>query len=221
MSQEREVVLSGVIGPQWMGLIGNEVIESQMRAIASKGQRPVLRIHSEGGDLLEAMAIYATVQRYDAEVRIESLAASSASYIAMASRHVRIAENGLVMIHDPWVVAIGSASELRKMADTLDVHGDAVAQRYAAKANRDVDEVRRAMKKETWFTAQQALEWGLVDEVGPAQSTGQITISGRFCRQPPPQDLVQVAAPRETERDKMIRRLAAAVRNIRSLTTSM
>lgn len=126
-----------------------------------------VRINSPGGSVFDGYAIFNALKSRAANVttKIEGVAASMASIIALAGSKVTAAANSIVMIHNPCSGACGESEDLRKMADLLDkITGQLVAI-YAAKTGLPDAEVRAAMDMETWFTAAEAKEWGLVDEI--------------------------------------------------------
>jgi ATP-dependent protease ClpP protease subunit len=98
-------------------------------------------------------------------VDIDGLAASIASIVAMAGDEIRIAHNGYMMIHDPWSVIGGTADDFRQMADTMDKIRDTLLQTYCKREGADEETLSSMMSAETWLTAQEALEQGLVDTV--------------------------------------------------------
>ena len=126
-----------------------------------------LRINSPGGQVFDGFAIYSALQAHEAEVhvKIDGLAASIASIIAMAGDTVEIGPNAFVMIHDPSSYAFGNAADLRKEADLLDKLRDAIAKVYADKSGKPLDQIKAKMAEETWFTGDEALEFGLVDSI--------------------------------------------------------
>ncbi len=126
-----------------------------------------LRIHSPGGEVFDGNAIYNALKRHPGgvEVQIEGLAASMATVISLAGLPVKMAANGFYMIHNPWGVAMGDASELRDQAELLDKIRFSMVGAYAAKSGRTPEEIEKWMDAETWFTAEEALEAGFVDEV--------------------------------------------------------
>ena len=129
-----------------------------------------VRINSPGGSVFDGYAIFNALKSRAANVttRIEGLAASMASIIALAGSKVTAAANSIVMIHNPLGGVMGEAEEMRKMADVLDKLTSQLAGIYAAKTGLSEADVRAAMDAETWFTAAEAKEWGLVDEVDEA-----------------------------------------------------
>lgn len=125
-----------------------------------------LRINSPGGSVIDGTAIFNALQRHSATVitHIDGLAASMASVIAMAGDEVRMADNALLMIHNPWTMSIGDADELRKDADLLDKMRDIILSSYA-RSQYEPDELKDLMDAETWFTAKEALDAGFIDAI--------------------------------------------------------
>jgi ATP-dependent protease ClpP protease subunit len=134
---------------------------------AAKAQRPLVRIHSRGGDVLDSLAIRSFLASLDTTVEIFGVAASAASYIATAGRKVRIVENGFVMVHAPWGATMGTSSDMRETADLLDKMETTYVSGYRQKTGKDEATVRGWMAKDTWMTAQEAKDAGLVDEILP------------------------------------------------------
>lgn len=128
-----------------------------------------LHINSPGGSVFEGIAIYNMLKQNSARINvyIDGLAASIASVIAMSGDAIFMPSNSMMMVHNPWVMAIGNASELRKQADDLDQITKSSIQTYLAKAGDKLDEktLTQLMDDETWLTAQEAVDYGLADEV--------------------------------------------------------
>lgn len=128
-----------------------------------------LHINSPGGSVFEGIAIYNMLKQNSARINvyIDGLAASIASVIAMSGDAIFMPSNSMMMVHNPWVMAIGNASELRKQADDLDQITKSSIQTYLAKAGDKLDEktLTQLMADETWLTAQEAVDYGLADEV--------------------------------------------------------
>lgn len=126
-------------------------------------------INSLGGSVLEGTAIYNQLRRHPAHktVYVDGFACSIASVIAMAGDKVVMPKNTMMMIHNPWTVAMGNASELRKQADDLDTIAEASRQAYLVKANGKLDESKliEMLDAETYLTAKQCIEYGLADEL--------------------------------------------------------
>lgn len=127
----------------------------------------VVRINSGGGSAFDGFAIYNALRSHDARVTtiVEGYAASAASLIALAGDDVVMRPASELMIHEAWTAAAGPAADMRKVADELDRLNGLVAGVYAEKAGTPVDMWREAMRIETWFTPDEAVESGLVDRV--------------------------------------------------------
>lgn len=128
-----------------------------------------LHINSMGGSVFEANAIVNYLRRLKADTiaYVDAFACSAASAIACACDMVVMPRNSVMMIHNPWTVAIGNAKELRKAADDLDVLSEAFATVYLDKADGKLDEKRltKLLDEETYLTAEQAYDLGLCDEI--------------------------------------------------------
>jgi ATP-dependent Clp endopeptidase proteolytic subunit ClpP len=127
----------------------------------------LLKIHSPGGEVFDGNAIFNSLKRRAADVvvQIEGIAASMATVISLAGHHVKMAANGFYMIHNPWGMAMGDAAELRDQAELLDKIRSNMVGAYAAKSGQSPEQIKEWMDAETWFTAEQALAAGFVDEI--------------------------------------------------------
>lgn len=125
-------------------------------------------INSLGGSVLEGTAIYNQLKRHKAHktVYIDGFACSIASVIAMAGDKVIMPKNTMMMIHNPWTMAVGNAKELRKQADDLEAVGEASRQAYLMKAGDKLpeDKLIEMLDAETYLTAEKCVEYGLADE---------------------------------------------------------
>lgn len=140
---------------------------SYLAQLAGAHGELTVRINSPGGAVSDGIAIYNALARFPGRVAvlIDGLAASIASLIAMAGDTVQIADNALLMIHAPWTITEGDAAELRDVADVLDLHAEAMVSGYAEKSGKSRAEILKIMNQETWFTAEEALAAGFVDEI--------------------------------------------------------
>jgi ATP-dependent Clp protease, protease subunit len=147
-----------------------------------------VRINSPGGSLFDGVAIYNALKRHDARVTvwIDGIAASIASVIAMAGDEVIMPENAMLMIHDPSALVIGTAADMRGMAEALDKMKAGMVAAYRDKSGRDDAEIEALMRDETWLSAKEALNLGLADRIEqPVRMAAHFDLS-RF-RNPPPQ----------------------------------
>jgi len=127
----------------------------------------VVRINSPGGDVFEAAAMYNVLKQHPAKVTVEidGMAVSAASVLAMVGDTIRMADNAMMMIHDPWGGAVGNASEHRQYADLLEKVGETLVATYANRTGRPADEIRPLMAAETWMDAEEALAGQFIDEI--------------------------------------------------------
>lgn len=131
------------------------------------GQHIHLRINSPGGSVVEGTAIYNALRRHKGgvTVHIDALAASMASVIAMSGSPVYIADNALLMIHNPWTVSMGESKDLRKEADLLDKLKSTLVNAYTRKTGMDQAQVAEMMDAETWLDAVEAVALGFADAI--------------------------------------------------------
>lgn len=126
-----------------------------------------LRINSLGGSVFEGNAIYNGLKAHKAKVhvKIDGIAASIASVIAMAGDDIEIPENGMIMIHDPWTYAGGTSEDMRAAADMLDKVKVGIIAAYRLKTGKKDEDISELMKAETWMTAQEAIDNGFADKM--------------------------------------------------------
>lgn len=162
---EAEIYLYGLIGSSWFGdAISARQFAEDLKALGSV-KRIDLRINSEGGEVFAGKAIYSLLVKHEAEivVHVDGLAASAASFVAMAGKEIRIAEGAFMMIHNAWICTCGDAAELRRKADVLDEINDSVIGTYVARTGQDEAAIREMMDAETWMDGQAAVEKGFAD----------------------------------------------------------
>jgi ATP-dependent protease ClpP protease subunit len=131
------------------------------------GQHIHLRINSPGGSVIEGTAIYNALRRHEGglTVHIDAMAASMASVIAMAGKPVYMADNALLMIHNPWTVSMGESKDLRKEADLLDKLKVNLRNAYVRKTGMEADRITEMMDAETWLDAVEAVALGFADAI--------------------------------------------------------
>lgn len=146
------------------------------------GEPVTVRINSGGGDVFEGVAILNALRGYAGEVTtvIESIAASAASFIAVGAGGKVVARpNAEVMIHKAWTTLAGNADDIDKTKADLARQDVKIAGIYAGKAGGELDDWLSRMSAETWYTAQEALDAGLIDEVQDAKQPVEASIGGR------------------------------------------
>ena len=157
-----EVMIYDEIG--WYGVTAADFV-NDLKAI--DGDAITVRLNSPGGDVYDGIAILNALRGHKAKITtvVDGLAASAASFIAMAGDEIVMGRNSELMIHDAWGYAIGNAAEVRKIADDLDRASDNIASIYADRAGGTAEEWRAVMRTETWYSAQEAVDAGLADRV--------------------------------------------------------
>lgn len=154
------------IGEDWFGGSGISA-KAFSDALQSVGPGPlVVEINSPGGNVWDGLTIYNMLRGRQAPVttRVVGIAASIASVIALAGDTVEMAEASLFMIHDPSGMVAGTSDDMRKMANALDQHAEILAGIYTKRTGKTSAQIRAAMTAETWFTAQEAIQFGLADK---------------------------------------------------------
>ena len=164
--KKAEVYIYEDIGDGWLGGISAKAFADQLNALGDLDEINV-RINSAGGSVFDGFAIYNTLIKNSATiiVDIDGLAASIASIIAMAGDEVNMSSNALMMIHDPWIVASGSAGDLRKQADLLDTVRGQLLATYVNRTDGDESVISGMMTEETWMTSEEALGHGFIDSI--------------------------------------------------------
>ena len=129
-----------------------------------------LRINSVGGSVFDGLAIYNTLRSHNGyvNIKIEGLAASISTVIAMAGDSIEMSENGFFMIHNPFGKSAGEAGDMRKTADLLDKIKNEIIEIYSKKSNLSAEQLSNMMDKETWLSSQEAVEFGFVDNITEA-----------------------------------------------------
>jgi len=127
----------------------------------------LLRINSPGGSVIDGLAIYDAINRMPQKVtsRIEGIAASMASVIALAADEVVMSENSLYMIHNVGGGVMGGSDDLRKAAELMDKMGDRLVSIYVSKTGQSEEQIRSWMDEETWFNSTEAKEAGFINLV--------------------------------------------------------
>lgn len=126
-----------------------------------------LHINSPGGDVFDGIAIFNALRDHPArvEVVVNGIAASAASFVAMAGDTVRMNTASSLMIHDAMTVTGGNEADHLRSAELLSRVSDTIANIYAGRAGGTVEEWRERMRAETWFNSDEAVAIGLADEV--------------------------------------------------------
>lgn len=167
------------------------------RRLADLGGMPVnVRIHSPGGDVFDAMAIYNAFRTYPGTVTmtIDSMAASSASIIMLAGKEVRAYQNSMIMVHEPWACLCGNQFELRDFADILGKISGNMVDLYAENSNLGKKEVKALLKGDgkqdgTYMTAKEAKDKGFIDTIIDSKATAKAEFYTPYLAAIPPGEL--------------------------------
>lgn len=126
-----------------------------------------LRINSPGGDFFGGQAISTALREHPGRVvaHVDGVAASAATVICCAAREVIASRGSQYMIHQAWTLAMGNADDLRATIALLEQVDGTIADEYARVSGASVEQVRAWMAAETWFTARQALDAGLITSI--------------------------------------------------------
>jgi len=164
VDETSEVYIYDEIG----GSFGVDAQEFVRELSAITSPKIVVRINSPGGDLFDSIAIHNALVQHQAKIvtRVDALAASGASIIAMAGDEVEMMNGSQLMIHDALGIEMGNATMMEAMARFLHIQSDNIADMYKAKAHNGTREEWRArMLAETWMFSDEAINLGLADRV--------------------------------------------------------
>ena len=146
----------------------DEVTPAAFKEELTSGSGPItVWINSPGGDCVVAAQIYNMLMDYPADVtvRIDGIAASAASVIAMAGTKVQMSPVSVMMIHNPLTVAMGDSNEMRRAIQLLDEVKESIINAYEIKTGLSRAKLSHLMDGETWMNAKKALELGFCDEI--------------------------------------------------------
>ena len=146
----------------------DEITPAAFKAELTSGSGPItVWINSPGGDCVAAAQIYNMLMDYPADVtvRIDGIAASAASVIAMAGTKVQMSPVSVMMIHNPLTVAMGDSDEMRRAIQLLDEVKESIINAYEIKTGLSRAKLSHLMDGETWMNAKKALELGFCDEI--------------------------------------------------------
>ena len=165
-SQERILFLNGTIAEEsWFD---DEVTPALFKDELNSGEGDItVWINSPGGDCIAAAQIYNMLMNYkgNVTVKIDGIAASAASVIAMAGNKVIVSPVSMIMIHNPATIAAGDTSEMQKAIAMLDEVKESIINAYEIKTGLSRAKLSHLMDAETWMDANSAIEMGFADEI--------------------------------------------------------
>lgn len=187
-AETAEIYIYEDVGSGWFGGVSAKQFADDLKALGAVSQID-LRINSYGGEVFDGLAIYRQLAEHPAHItsHVDGIAASIASVIAMAGDTIEIAEAGFMMIHPAQGGCMGSAGDMRQMADLLDTITATIADVYAARTNQPASALLTMMEAETWLTAQDCLDKGFADSVVPNMrlaAHGDISEHHKFAKLP-------------------------------------
>ena len=169
---DRTLYLDGEISDEtWYG---DEVTPQVFKDELNSGKGNItLWINSPGGDVFAAAQIYNMLMDYPYEVtvKIDALAASAASVIAMAGTKVCMSPVAMLMVHNPATIAIGDSEEMQKAIDMLSEVKESIMNAYEIKSGLSRNKISKLMDAETWMNAREAKKLGFADEILFADGT--------------------------------------------------
>ena len=164
--ESRTLYLNGVIAEEsWFS---DDITPAMFKEELFAGNGPItIHLNSPGGDCIAASQIYTMLMDYkgDVTIQIDGMAASAASVIAMAGTHVVMSPTSLMMIHNPFTMAMGDTEEMRKAIQLLDEVKESIINAYQIKTGLSREKISQLMDSETWMNAMKAKELGFCDEV--------------------------------------------------------
>lgn len=170
--EERTLVLNGQISDEtWFG---DEVTPKLFQKELDAGTGNItVWINSPGGDVFAAAQIYNMLMEYkgDVTVKVDALAASAASVIAMAGTTVLMSPVAMMMIHNPMTIAIGDSKEMQKAGEMLDEVKESIMNAYEIKTGLNRTKISHLMDAESWFNAKKAVELGFADGILNAEES--------------------------------------------------
>lgn len=162
----RTLYLDGVIAEEsWFD---DDVTPKAFKADLTSGEGDiVIWLNSPGGDCIAASQIYTMLMDYKGKVtvKIDGIAASAASVIAMAGTSVLMAPTALMMVHNPLTVAIGDSEEMQKAISMLSEVKESIINAYEIKTGQSRAKLSHLMDAETWLNAKKAIELGFADGI--------------------------------------------------------
>lgn len=166
-NQENEIRIAGPIEryPFWDDSSDPKTLRNQIQSC--KGNITVW-INSPGGDILAAVEMYNMLRDYKkgtVTVKIDALAGSAASFLAMCGDKVYISPGGMFMLHKPLTYIVGNAYDLEYEIKVLDEFEESVLNLYELHAKISREEIKNLMEKETWLSAKKAVEYGFADDI--------------------------------------------------------
>jgi ATP-dependent Clp protease protease subunit len=196
------IYLYDTIDPYW-GVSAKQFVKDLN---ALKNPTIHLRINSPGGDVFDGRAIATAIAQHPSKIvaHVDGLAASAASYVAIAADEVEMAPGSFFMIHRAWSIAYGNAADMRETADVLEKIDEALVSDYVKQSGQTEEQVRAWLDAETWFSAEETVTNGFADRVSDAETASNawdLSVYAQAPKEPEPE-------PEDHEGAERLRRFA-------------
>lgn len=186
-----ELYVYGEIGGGWFGGINAADFMNELKAVATPNL--TVRISSPGGDVFEAVAMHTALKNFAGTVTTvnDAIAASAASFLAMAGDNIRTEQGAMWMLHAASTLTHGTAADHRDSADLLDKVSHVIAEFYALRAGGEISEWLELLNSgDNWYTADEALELGITDEIVSDQAEAKVNARLRYVLAQAPKSLL-------------------------------
>ena len=192
-----ELYIYDEIGPAHYGLVDDSMVIAALKQM--EGNHVTVRLNTPGGSVDLGIGIYNALKRHKGGVTtvVDSLAASMGSYLLQAGERRLVAKNAMLMVHDPWTIALGNATQLRKDADILEKYGKRMIPEYAARSGKSEDDVRAIMEQETWYVGKEIVDAGFADEVDDRLTAQPMAAGLSRISAKAPRELLELAKQQE------------------------
>ena len=150
------------------GGVTSEAFHAELSRLKARGVKTLtISINSDGGDVSVGFHIFNMLARFPAKriVRIEGIAASMASVIAMVGDEVVMPSNAMLMLHNPWGGITGNANQLKSFGEALEAMQANIRNAYAKRTGIHPVEIQKMMDRETWLSASESVRLGFADRV--------------------------------------------------------
>lgn len=208
--ESRTLFLNGTIAEEsWFD---DDITPALFKSDLSEGEGDItVWINSPGGDCFAAAQIYNMLRDYPGKVtiKIDGLAASAASVIAMAGDTVLVSPVSMIMIHNPSTVAMGNSAEMQKAIDMLDEVKNSIINAYQVKTGLSRNKLSKLMDEETWMDAGKAVELHFADAI-----TGRNSLYGKAAEPEQNEEEKNIDEPKDGKTSSMLfsrYRVAAAM----------
>lgn len=163
-----DYIVDSDLEAEFWGGVSPRMFSEMLNGITAKTVH--LRVNSPGGSVFAARAMEQAIREKVANgtaihVHVDGLAASAASFLILPATSIEMAPGAMLMIHNAWAWGAGNAQELTKLAELLTKIDGTLVDSYAARSGQAKDAISEKMAAESWFTAQEAVDFGLADTV--------------------------------------------------------